>query len=65
MSNLVEILILLVNTIFDQANQFLTSLSDAVFQPESGSGVAYALAVGATPFATRCSKPPPVYVCFR
>jgi hypothetical protein len=33
MSNLVEILILLVNTIFDHANQFLTSLSDAVFLP--------------------------------
>jgi hypothetical protein len=35
MSNLVEILILLVNTIFDRVNLFLTSFSDVVFQPES------------------------------
>jgi hypothetical protein len=41
MSNLVEILTLSVNTIFDHANLFLTSLSEAIFMPESGSGVAY------------------------
>jgi hypothetical protein len=46
MNNLVEILILLVNTIFDHANQFLTSLSEAIFMPEAGNGVALALAVG-------------------
>jgi hypothetical protein len=52
MSNLVEILILLVSTIFDQANQFLTSLSEAIFMPEAGNGVAFALALGALAYGT-------------
>jgi hypothetical protein len=47
MSNLVEILILLVNTIFDHANLFLTSFSGSIFMPEVGNGVALALAFGA------------------
>jgi hypothetical protein len=36
----------MVNTIFDHANLFLTSLSEAIFQTETGSGVAFALAFG-------------------
>jgi hypothetical protein len=47
MSNLLEISILLVSTIFDHVNLFLTSISEAIFIPEAGSGVALALAVGA------------------
>jgi hypothetical protein len=50
MNSLVEILILLVNTIFDHANQFLTSLSEAIFMPEAGNGVVFALAFGAVAY---------------
>jgi hypothetical protein len=52
MSNLVEILILSVNTIFDHANQFLTSLSEAIFMPDAGTGVVFALAFGALAYGT-------------
>ena len=47
MSNLSEILILLVSTVFDHANAILTSLSEAIFQPETESGLALAFALGA------------------
>jgi hypothetical protein len=40
----------LVSTIFDHVNMFLTSLSEMVFQPETGSGVAFALAFGAVTY---------------
>jgi hypothetical protein len=40
MSNLLEILVLLVNTIFDHANQFLTSLSDVVFSRKPWDSIA-------------------------
>jgi hypothetical protein len=35
MCNLVEIFIFSVNTIFDHANQFLTSFSEEIFMPEA------------------------------
>jgi hypothetical protein len=46
MINLMEILIFSVSTIFDHANQFLTSVSDAFFLPEYGNGVVFAFAFG-------------------
>ena len=52
MNNLLEISILLVNTIFDHANLFLSSLSEAIFQPESGSGVALAFALGVVAYSS-------------
>jgi hypothetical protein len=47
MSNLVEITIQLVNTIFDHASMFLSSLSDGGFLSAAGSVVTVALALGA------------------
>ena len=52
MNNLLEISILLVSTIFDHANLFLTSLSEAFFTSEAGIGVALALAVGAMAYSS-------------
>jgi len=51
MNNLLEILILLVSTTFDHVNLFLTSLSEAIFTPEAGNGVALAFALGAVAYS--------------
>jgi hypothetical protein len=47
MNNLTEILIPLVNTIFDHTSMFLSSLSDAAVLSAAGSGVTLVFAVGA------------------
>jgi hypothetical protein len=47
MSIVLEISILVVSTIFNHVNMFLTSLSEVIFTPEAGSGVAFALALAA------------------
>ena len=52
MNSFLEISILLVSTIFDHVNLFLTSLSEAFFTSEAGSGVALALAVGAVAYSS-------------
>jgi hypothetical protein len=50
MEDLITITIQLVNMIFDHVNLFLTSLSEVIFQPEAGGGVAFALAFGAVAY---------------
>jgi hypothetical protein len=52
MENLVAITICLVNTIFDHANMFLSSLSDGGLVLASGSGLTVAFALGAVVYGT-------------